>query len=583
VTDDDEPSPGRLFIDAFLDKNLVGFDECRTYYEGMTPDELVDELGFLFSKPAMAIRFDFSGNRYYAFLVSLVQCAASCRDLRDNQRSKLINMAIDVRDYVRDRTAEDKRKTLDNALSATLDYIRLYELYPVVSDLVAGGVRDYAGNFPTSPVGEILNKPKGAFAVPNDQVPGLLFNDGPGSAEAIRVYLHANGDPLPLEDYGAYLLRQSGAVRDDGTLDLQKLTAWEIRYSGALSMLPGLQSKLDVGKLDVARQAQEALEKAVANKEADLDRFRRSPAMLFVNHDPMTATRELFALPDTTTAMRTLVKMMEGNRAAIDGLRQAVADYIRDQVGVTDDMAEEYREFLRMHDRALSVLFDNDKMQILRNIAFSLERSHLLKDTSKEILKPVEKVLKSDEQFHVAHGDGQKTTNGIMKFLRSSAQLIEISLRHKISRIGKPRTDPQLVKIAEEERIEVEIALKTKFAPNMSNFLSAGFQNADNFLTIIQSGDRYERTNDLFLFGILLEIVEHRPKLPTEPFMRVQLHLLSYFMKEVELTLDDARVRVGRIEAWYNDANESFDRIIDMGRRAHRTSELDLLCKCQFG
>jgi hypothetical protein len=199
------------------------------------------------------------------------------------------------------------------------------------------------------------------------------------------------------------------------------------------------------------------------------------------------------------------------------------------------------------------------------------------------VKKPVQKLLKSDEQFYGTHGDGQKTTSGIMEVLRSNAQLFWISLRHKIGRIGGPRTDPELVRMAEEERAEFDVAINTKFAPNMSNFLSVSFQNADNLLGVIQSGESYERTNDLFLFGILLELIENRPKLPTASFMRVKLHLLAYFMKEGGLTLNDARARVSKIEAWYNEANDSFDRIIDMGREAYRTSEPDLLRKCHFG
>ena len=257
----DEPSPGRLFIDDFLDKNLVEFDECSAHYESMTPVELVDEMTFLFGRQTLAIRFELSSKRYYAFLDSLVHCAANNRDLTNHQRSQLVNMAIDVRAYVRNRTAEDWREAFDKALSASLDHERKFGLFPIVSDLVAKGVRDYAGNFHVNPVGEILSKREGTFAVPNDQVPGLLFNDGPESAEAIRAYLRIGGDPLPLEDYGAYLMRQSGAVRDDGTLDLQELTAWENRYRSALSVLPGLQKKLDV-----AREAQEALEKVAAEK-----------------------------------------------------------------------------------------------------------------------------------------------------------------------------------------------------------------------------------------------------------------------------------------------------------------------------
>jgi hypothetical protein len=301
-------------------------------------------------------------------------------------------MAIDVRDHVRGRMAKDRRKAWEDALSAVLDTTKKFGLYPIVSDLVANGVRDYAGDFPTSPVGEILTKQGGAFAVPSDQVLGLFFNDGQESAEAIRAYLRANGDdPLILEEYGAYLMRQSGVVRDDGTLDRQKLTAWEIRYGVALSMLPGLRSKLAA-----ARQAQEALEKVEADGEAALNRFRLSPAMLFVDHDPMTATKKLFALPDTATAMRSLVEMMEGNQAPIDGLRKAIVDHIRDQVGVTDDRAADYLEFLRMHDRALSIVFDNDKMQIFRDIAFSLE-----KETQNPRVDPLPVKIAEEERTEV--------------------------------------------------------------------------------------------------------------------------------------------------------------------------------------
>jgi hypothetical protein len=44
-------------------------------------------------------------NRYRAYFVCLVQCAAGYRELTDSQRSKLVNMAIDVRDHVRGRMA----------------------------------------------------------------------------------------------------------------------------------------------------------------------------------------------------------------------------------------------------------------------------------------------------------------------------------------------------------------------------------------------------------------------------------------------------------------------------------------------
>jgi hypothetical protein len=127
-------------------------------------------------------------------------------------------------------------------------------------------------------------------------------------------------------------------------------------------VLPGLQ-----GKLDVAREAQERVERSIADKEAALDYIRLSPAMLYVEHEPMTATEKLFALPDTAEAMRALLERMAGNREAFEGLQRCVIDYILQKVGVTHDRAT--------HEQALAELFDETKMQTFRNVAEDLRRS----------------------------------------------------------------------------------------------------------------------------------------------------------------------------------------------------------------
>src|SRR5580693_3441558 len=103
MSGDEEPSVGKLFSEAFVDKNLVEFVECRTQYEAMTPDQLVDELGFLFSKPVMSIPFGFTNDRYYAFFTGLVHCATNYRNLGRDDRARLVNMAIDVQGYIRAR------------------------------------------------------------------------------------------------------------------------------------------------------------------------------------------------------------------------------------------------------------------------------------------------------------------------------------------------------------------------------------------------------------------------------------------------------------------------------------------------
>jgi hypothetical protein len=230
--------------------------------------------------------------------------------------------------------------------------------------------REYEAIYKEGPIGDILAKDAdGNFIVPAEEVPGRLFNDSPHCAATIQAYLRANGDPFELEVYGGYLFRQAGGVLEDRTIDIAVLDRWEAQYRGALSMLPGLQSKLDA-----ARAAKVSLEKVKAENKAIRESFELSPAMLFVNHDPMMATEKLFELPDTTAAMHALLEQMDGNQEPIDGLRKAVVDYVRDKIGVTNDRAAEYLAFMEGHQQALAVLFDETRMKTFRNIGADLLR-----------------------------------------------------------------------------------------------------------------------------------------------------------------------------------------------------------------
>jgi hypothetical protein len=230
--------------------------------------------------------------------------------------------------------------------------------------------REYEAIYEEGPIGDILARDSdGNFIVPAEEVPRRLFNDSPHCAATIQAYIRANGDPFEIEDYGAYLFRQAGGVLEDGTIDIAILDRWEAQYRGALSMLPGLKSKLDA-----ARAAQVNLEKVKPENKARRQSFELSPAMLFVNHDPMIATEKLFELPDTTGAMHALLERMDGNQEAIDGLRKAVVDYVRDKIGVTNDRAAEYLAFMQRHQQALAVLFDETRMKTFRNIGADLLR-----------------------------------------------------------------------------------------------------------------------------------------------------------------------------------------------------------------
>ncbi len=230
--------------------------------------------------------------------------------------------------------------------------------------------REYEAAYQEGPVGDILAKDKDDdFLVPTAEVPRYFFNDGPESAANIKAYIRANGDIIGLENYGVYLLRQAGGITAEGNVDLSAVDCWEARYKGALSVLPGLQSKLNE-----IRRAKIAFDKAIVDRESALDYIRLSPAMLFVNHDPMTATEKLFELPGTTAAMHAILERLKGDEKAINGLRNIVVDYIQKKIGITNDRAQEYLAFLDAHEHALTVLFEETAMQKLRNIGADLRR-----------------------------------------------------------------------------------------------------------------------------------------------------------------------------------------------------------------
>jgi hypothetical protein len=179
---DATPSDGTVsaatkhFIEEFVDKDLVDFAKCRAHYERMTPDELVNETSFLGSPQTTAVSFVFSGARYHAFFSSVSLAAGNVRALTDRERALLINIAIHIRDHIRERTAEPNRAESEKAFAATLELVRVYGLFPKVGDLIANGVTNYDGTFETAVVGEALEKkPNGEFVLSGREVAERAF------------------------------------------------------------------------------------------------------------------------------------------------------------------------------------------------------------------------------------------------------------------------------------------------------------------------------------------------------------------------------------------------------------------------
>lgn len=159
--------------------------------------------------------------------------------------------------------------------------------------------------------------------------------------------------------------------------------------------------------------------------------------------------------------------------------------------------------------------------------------------------------------------------------LRSQAQIRGILWRHRVLSIGKPKPDQELVSRAKQEKAAVNGAIDRAFHPALGCLL--GKLNADDILDDMDHDFRYHDVIGMFLRGVIAEVIEGRPPLPTEPFDRIGLYMLNYFMQDGDTTLDVARERVGRIVDLYNEGSHLGDWIFAMGREACRTGDSQLL------
>ena len=145
------------FQAEFITKQLVTFEQCAFAYAAMGVDELLAEMALLISPPLRAVPFASSGRRYYALMDALVRRVGDAQGLADHERSRLVNVCIDLVEYVRRQTPAGSRGDFERALAATLDSIDLFGRYPHVAQLVADQTRDYRGPFAENEIGSILS------------------------------------------------------------------------------------------------------------------------------------------------------------------------------------------------------------------------------------------------------------------------------------------------------------------------------------------------------------------------------------------------------------------------------------------
>lgn len=169
----------------------------------------------------------------------------------------------------------------------------------------------------------------GPYNMTDSSVPKRLFAPGPKSAESIRTYRKAVGDPEALEalqDYAVDSLNRA-AMREDGTLDPKRLDRWRKAHRDALTAFPELDKQftdaeaasLAMGKVAKARDAK--------LREAQLGVVGRVMKL----DDPQSVVREvgsIFGRKNAVEEMRRLRMAIGDDAEGREGLRKAVVEHI---------------------------------------------------------------------------------------------------------------------------------------------------------------------------------------------------------------------------------------------------------------
>lgn len=225
------------------------------------------------------------------------------------------------------------------------------------------------------------------YDMPASAVAGRIFAPGPKSFDAIKTYRAAVGDGPALKALTEYAIDRlkRAAMREDGTLDPAKVAAWRKAHSDALRAVPELDAKLaDAGK------ASEAVAAAETTRRAALDEAQAGAlGKLMGVNDPEDVTRaigSIFGRKDAVAEMRRLAKAVEGDPAAQEGLRKAIADHMVDKFisnteagtsGLGVIKSDQLQTFVAQNKAALKAAgFSDAEISSMEALAADLQRAN---------------------------------------------------------------------------------------------------------------------------------------------------------------------------------------------------------------
>lgn len=243
--------------------------------------------------------------------------------------------------------------------------------------------RERVGTFGKGFAGQVLRQgeDRASFRMSDAAVASGAFRPGPQGAERIQSLVKAGTDRATLSDLAATSLHKD-AVRN-GVVDQARFEAWRKRHADALRELPE-EVRARFANASLATQA---LERAAANRRAQIDAFNKSTLGKLAKVDPADLPKEIASIlnaKDAAARTRALVQATAGDQAARDGLRQAFAEHITSRFvsnkeaaasGENAIKANAFASFVKDKAPALRQVFSGEELLRLQAIVDDIKRA----------------------------------------------------------------------------------------------------------------------------------------------------------------------------------------------------------------
>ncbi|MDE2096502.1 MAG: lytic transglycosylase domain-containing protein [Patescibacteria group bacterium] len=236
-------------------------------------------------------------------------------------------------------------------------------------------------------VGRVLQSSgfKGNYRLSEGSVPSAIFSPGPNGAANVRQFRQAVGDQAAqdvLRDHVATQIQRE-AINQDGTIDPSRLQKFSQKYDSALSEFPQLKEQAKN-----AATATELLSDAAAARKSVISGYQKGIAGKFLGlSDPEDVTRTIggfFNSRSGVKQMDSLMRSVQSNPEAVQGVRKAVADYMtrkfisNSESGTSGEnviAANAFQNFLKNNQAVLGKAFSKNEMDSMNAVAADIARA----------------------------------------------------------------------------------------------------------------------------------------------------------------------------------------------------------------